>query len=384
MNYELRLPASPLLSWAAFTGGRRTIPSVLEAGPALLLTSGRAALGLALTLMALKPGDQVLLPAYHSVSVSAPVRWAGAECVFYRIHPDTSPDLTDLAQRIGPRTRLVIAVHYFGFPQPLGALRDLCRERGILLLEDCAHTLFGRSEDAPVGHSGDYAIASLMKFYPVFDGGALVSARHDLSAVPVRRDSGSFELKAACNTLERALHWQRLRPLPLLLAPLLGIKQRLWQTLKRRTLAAPRSSPASEGGSAFDPGWIDKTMSLTSRAVLHSVSAERIAVRRRAHYQRLLDAVAGLPGGRPLFDRLPDTAVPYLFPLYLERPDTVLPILRRYGIPILHFAEQLPAAATAVCPVSADLSRRLIQLPCHQELTADELQQLCTGVRAAL
>ena len=71
-----------------------------------------------------------------------PVVWRGVNAVFYRLHPDTSPDVDDIAHRLTSRTRAVLVVHYFGFPQPLEQLRAFCDAHVLILIEDCAHAFF--------------------------------------------------------------------------------------------------------------------------------------------------------------------------------------------------------------------------------------------------
>ena len=134
-----------------------------------LASSGRVAIALALRHLGIRPGEQVLLPAYHCTAMVEPVQWASAAPVFYRIHPDTSVDLEHLQRLLTPLTRAVIVVHYFGFPQQLSSLRAFCDTHRLALIEDCAHAFFGEEAGRPLGSCGDYAIASAMKFFPIYE-----------------------------------------------------------------------------------------------------------------------------------------------------------------------------------------------------------------------
>jgi dTDP-4-amino-4,6-dideoxygalactose transaminase len=98
--------------------------------------------------------------------------------------------------------RAIVVVHYFGLPQPMTAIRRFCDERTITLIEDCAHALFGKADDQPVGSIGDYAIASLTKFLPTSDGGCLVGKRRSASS-SVRRKPQRTSC-AALQTLSRS------------------------------------------------------------------------------------------------------------------------------------------------------------------------------------
>jgi hypothetical protein len=70
---KARVPVTPVLSLAAFGRSAGSIPSVLDAGPARLVTSGRVAIALALRQMGVGPGDAVLVPSYHCASMIEPL-----------------------------------------------------------------------------------------------------------------------------------------------------------------------------------------------------------------------------------------------------------------------------------------------------------------------
>lgn len=390
-----RIPGAPVLSRASFGRMAAARPrSVLDAGEARLVTSGRIAIALALRAMKVKPGDTVLVPAYHSPSMIPPVLACGATPRFYRIRPDTSADLDDIAARLDPSVRVLMVTHYFGFPQPLAALRAFCDARGLLLLEDCAHGFFGEYQGRPFGAWGDYAIASSMKFFPIYEGGCLVSARHPLDGVKLRAPGAGFEAKVALTTLENSFAYGRLPLLAALFKLPLAAKDKLWGLLKAHRASgtpgapAPALAPSSSDSSYdFDPRWLDKRSALFSRLVLRLASSRRIGALRRRHYQALHAACAGLPGIRPLYPSLPDGVYPWVFPLLVDQPAHLARLcaaLGQAGVPYVRFGETLwPGVDADTCPVSADLSQRLVALPCHQALTAEELDWMAGQLRAA-
>jgi dTDP-4-amino-4,6-dideoxygalactose transaminase len=386
----------PVLSLAAFRGGRRAaLPSLLDGAAVRLVTSGRVAIGLALRALGVGAGDCVLVPAYHSPSMIPPVHWCGAQVVFYRVHPDTSVDLDDIAARLddGQRVKAIMATHFFGFPQDLAPLRALCDRHGVGLIEDCAHCFFGERDGVAVGSTGDYAIGSSMKFFPIYEGGCLVSRRRPLD-VQLRGAGPGFEAKAALNALETAFAHGRMAGLRVALALPLRAKSLVWTALKSRASkpdaaqgdAAPSLAPSSSDSSfSFDPRWADKRSSWFSRLTMRHASHERIVARRRRHYLALQQALAGLPGCRPLFPALPDGACPWIFPLLAERPEALFEALRAARVPMVRFGATLwPGVDASVCANSATLGRQLIGLPCHQELDEAELAWLGATVRRAL
>jgi dTDP-4-amino-4,6-dideoxygalactose transaminase len=390
-----RIPHVPILSLDACGGGRGgALPSLLDDADVRLVTSGRIAIGLALRALGVGAGDVVLVPAYHSPSMIPPAHWCGAEVVFYRVLPDTAPDVADIAAKlVTGRVKAIIATHFFGIPHDLEPLRLLCDRHGIGLVEDCAHAFFGTRDGVPVGSTGDYAIGSTMKFFPVYEGGCLVSRRHRLD-VALHGASVGFEMKAALNALEAAFAHGRLPVLRMLLALPLRLKGALWNAVKARGASAGTAAGAptaalapssSDSSFEFDPRWTDKRSSRFSRAVLRLSSPTRIVARRRRNYAELQRALDGAPGCRPLFPRLPDGACPWMFPLLVDRPQAVAEALQRAGVPMTRFGATLwPGVDASVCANSADLGQRLIAFPCHQSLTDAERAWLHAQVRQAL
>ena len=384
------VPIAPILSAASFRrAGFARARTVLDAGAAKLVTSGRVAIGLALREIGVGPGDTVLVPAYHSQSMVPPVLWTGATPLFYQVNADTSASIDDLAGRIDARTRAVMVTHYFGFPQDLGPLRALCDARGIALIEDCAHCFIGEQDGRPVGSTGDYAIASSMKFFPVYEGGALVSARHALTRVVLRSAGAGFEAKVALTSLENSFAWRRLGGVRAAMWLPLKLKDLLWGALKKRAARPGAAGVAlapssSDSGFGFDPAWLDKRSSLFARALLSLVPVSRIAALRRHHYRRLEEALRGLPGLRPLFPALPASVCPWVFPMLADDPEPLFARLKAAGVPVVRFGWPLwPGVDEGVCPVSARLSRQVLSFPCHQELRAQELDWMIGAIRAA-
>lgn len=386
-----RIPSVPILSLATFRGPRRALlPSLLDSREAQFVTSGRIAIGMALRALGVGPGDTVLVPAYHSLSMIPPVRWCGAQVVFYRIHPDTSPDLADIAAKLGVGAKVVMATHFFGFPHDLRGLRALCDAHGAGLLEDCAHCFFGERDGVAVGTSGDFAIGSSMKFFPIYEGGCLVSQRRALPG-PLHAAGIGFEGKAALNACEASFAYDRLPLLRLALAAPLWLKAALWRRVKARAknadqATAPALAPSSSDSSfEFDPRWIGKRSSWFSRTVLRRAAQGRIVARRRHHYLELERLLAGAPGVRPLFPMLPGGACPWVFPLLAEQPDLLCARLEQAGVPFVRFGHSLwPGVDADVCANSVALGQQLVGLPCHQELNDAERAWLAATVRQAL
>lgn len=141
------------------------------------VSSGTAALSISLAALGIGPGDEVMVPGYLWVScVSAVVRSGAMPCLVdiddtFCIDPD------DLARRIGPNTRAVLFVHMSGAPGRIQAVAEICRARGLSLIEDCAQAAGASSGGCAVGRFGDVAIFSfqLNKNITSGDGGMVVT-----------------------------------------------------------------------------------------------------------------------------------------------------------------------------------------------------------------
>jgi perosamine synthetase len=383
-----RVPTAPVLSAASIRGeGGKHVPSILDAAEVKYVTSGRVAIGLALKQMGVGTNDSVLVPSYHCASMIEPVIWAGAKPIFYRIRPDTSVDLDDLATKIDGSTKVLMATNYFGFPQDLPALRAFCDARGLKLLEDCAHSFLGECKGKPIGSYGDYAIASSMKFFPIYEGGCLASARHSLASIKLHSAGLGFEAKVAFNTFEDGFEYHRLRGIKALLWLPMALKNFLWGQIKaRKAIDAKSLSPgSSDGGFGFDPNWLGIRSSYFARTLLKLTSHRRVAELRRANYRKLFDALHTLPGCRPLFPSLPDGVYPWVFPLIVDDTKRVFKMLKCDGVPIIRFGEYLWQGVDAsVCPVSVELSQRVLQFPCHQELRSEEIDWMIAKIKDVL
>lgn len=386
MNYpKPRIPTQPVLSLASFNHPeRRHIPSILDVGGITFVTSGRVAIALALLQMKIGKNDKVLLPAYHCSSMVEPVIWANATPIFYKIRADTSIDLDDIQARLDSSTKLLLITHYFGFPQNLPKIRRFCDEHDILLLEDCAHSFFGEYDGKPVGSFGDYAIASAMKFFPIYEGGCLVSSHHPTA--PLLESAGAgFEMKAAFNTLEKGFDYGRLLFLKKIIYLPIKLKNLIWSYIKKRIPAGNivLGPGASDGGFGLETKWLSKQSSFISRYLIKRVSKTRIAENRRKNYRTLLNAITGLPGCRPLFPELPEGIFPYVFPLITDEPERQFRILKNAGVPVIRFGEFLWQGVDAtICANSVDLSRRVLQFPCHQELNLVEMDWMIGEIRS--
>jgi len=390
MNSDFPTPSVPLSPLLGFNKidkpSIRTFSSVLDIKNKQFTTSGRTAIALLLEHENIGYNDQILIPAFHCEAMVAPAQWAGAAPVFYRIHKDTSPDITDIKNKLNPNVKAIMVTHYFGFVQNLNEIRAICNQHNLLLIEDCAHALFG-SNDQPIGRTGDYAIASTMKFLPVYEGGLLCSANKNLNGIDLTAPGITFQLKSLINTVENAIAYKRLGIAGKLIKQLFILKNLIWNSIKKqKDQQPPKIGPSSsEGGFGLDSDWVHKSCSITTKLIIHFSNLNKSAQLRRQNYQMLHQALANLPNSHPLFDHLPANTVPFVYPLYVENPQHYFRKLKMLGVPIWRFGEFLvPEVTEKTCPVSVDYSAHVFQFPCHQSLTNEEIDWMINQITQTL
>jgi perosamine synthetase len=116
------------------------------------LNSGTAALHLALAVLDLKRGDEVIVPPITFVSTAHAVVYNGARPVFADVYEDNlCIDVEDVARKITKRTRAIIPVHYAGHPCEMDGLREAIKGRGIVIVEDAAHACGAEYKGRKVG-----------------------------------------------------------------------------------------------------------------------------------------------------------------------------------------------------------------------------------------
>ena len=141
-----------------------------EAEHAIGVANGTDAIRIGLQALGVGRGDEVIAVANVGMPPVAAIKEAGATPVFVDVDPVTrniDPALIEAA--ITPRTKVVLAVHLFGHPVDVDAIRSVTQPRGIKLLEDCAQAHGARYKGRRVGSLGD---AAAFSFYPTKNLGA--------------------------------------------------------------------------------------------------------------------------------------------------------------------------------------------------------------------
>ena len=143
----------------------------------LLTTSCTHALEMSALLLCLKPGDEVIVPAFTFVSTASAFMLYGAKPVFVDVRQDTlNIDLDQAEAAITPRTRAICVVHYGGVACEMDRLTKLAKDHNLILIEDNAHGLFAKYRGKYLGTFGALATQSFheTKNITCGEGGALV------------------------------------------------------------------------------------------------------------------------------------------------------------------------------------------------------------------
>jgi perosamine synthetase len=143
----------------------------------IAVNSGTSALHLALTAAGIGPSDEVIVPALCFVAAAIAIVQNGAIPVICDAEPKSlTLDIAQAERLIGPRTKAILPVHFWGYPSDLRALRSLCDRHGLMLIEDCAQALGAPVDNTRVGAVGDYATYafSVRKHVACGEGGMLL------------------------------------------------------------------------------------------------------------------------------------------------------------------------------------------------------------------
>lgn len=331
---------------------------------ALWYRTGRLALLAGLRMIRGASGQRVWVPAYLCQAVLAPLVQCGLEIVPYDITDTLQPNTGFPCARSGD---LVVLIHYFGLAAPAQATRVLCRERGLRLIEDCAHGLPDPDSARPMGSVGDLAIFNLRELLPVPDGAVLVV---NDPAVPV---SGS----QAGQARDAPVSMGRLAQIVVdSLAFRLGLNI---LPLEDRLRALRRDDSRVGAEAASTSGF--------SPRLLAAMDLHALIRQRNAHYVALAERLAGVRGVEVPVPVPPEGSVPQVLPVRVSNPARMCRALRRMGVG----ASRWPGAADAVPNLALDAypgarawSERGLVLPVNESLQPGHLDGIARAVARAV
>lgn len=149
----------------------------LEDRHVVAVSTGHAALHLAMLLIGIGPGDEVITPSFNNIADLQAIAAVGGQPVFCDINPTSlCIDVDQVVSLIGPKTRAIIAMDYACFIADHAALREISDQTGIRIIHDAAHSFGSTGEEGNVGSYSDICMFSFdpVKTITCIDGGALV------------------------------------------------------------------------------------------------------------------------------------------------------------------------------------------------------------------
>lgn len=323
---------------------------------ALLTTSCTHALEMAALLLDIEPGDEVIVPSFTFVSTVNAFVLRGARPVFIDIRADTlNLDETILPALITPRTKAVVPVHYAGVGCEMDEILRATRGRGIGVVEDNAHGLYGRYRGRQLGTFGAFATQSFheTKNFTCGEGGALlINDERYIDRAEIIREKGTNRSRFYRGQVDK-YSWvdvgSSYLPSDMLAAFLLA------QLEARDTIQATRARIWQ----AYQSGLADWC---SANGVRQPVVPAHCDQAWHMYYLLLpsLDARQGLIAHLRARGIL---SVFHYLPLHLSDQG------RTYG------------GRDGQCPVTEDVSDRLLRLPFYNSLTPDQQTQVIDAVR---
>ena len=372
------LPRGPVLDWSSFRSAEAPgVHSVEKIAHRLFTTSGRAAIYQALLQLKLPAHSQVLVPTYHCPTMVAPVLLAGLTPTYFAIGEDGLPLLDTVAADTAAGAKAMIVAHYFGLPRSLATVRRWCDTHGIALIEDCAHSYFGEAGERPVGGWGDFATASLSKFFPVPEAGLLASSERLIADPALTAPAPKAQLKGCIDVLEFAAKYGRLAGLNRVLGLLFGLKN-------ARSAAGPVESPLTEQAANevsmmrdCDMGRIHEKPLWAAMSLKAILPRGRVILQRQKNFAVYARLLAAAQGAKPLFAASSVTAAaPYVFPLWVDDADRVYHALKAQALPVFRWDRIWPGTPQAPGDSGPRWSRHVLQLLCHQDLSEADVTRI--------
>lgn len=324
---------------------------------ALLTTSCTDALEMSALLLGIKAGDEVILPSFTFVSTVNAFVLHGATPVFCDVRKDTlNMDETAIERLITPRTKAIVPVHYAGVGCEMDTIMNIARRHEVAVIEDNAHGLFGKYKGRHLGTFGTMATQSFheTKNFNCGEGGAL------LINDPVYAERAEILREKGTNR-SRFFRGQ--------------VDKYTWVDI----------------GSSFLPS--DMLAAYLFAQFETSGEIQRKRKRIWTHYHHHLGAWAAANGVR--MPVIPDHCEQAYHMFYLLMPSLddrqdLIAHLKARGITSpfhylpLHLSDKGRefGGKAGDCPVTEDVSDRLVRLPFYNDLTDEDLARVVTGVQS--
>ncbi len=306
----------------------------------------------------------VLMPSYHCPSMVEPAVMVGARPIFYKMTDQLMPDFEVLKKTPVSSVIAIVLVHYFGRVIDFTEIINWAKSNDIFVIEDCAHAFGATGSSRLPGIQGDFAVASSAKFFPGGHGGRIVQNGNISDLIGFR-----LNLKQELRDFKSLLFNQR--PQDLEIIPATAIREKLEGIDKDIDLVQPTAPCNKEV-----LHWCKSSEALLANtgilnAVIRCTNKEKLVSSRRTIFERIKEVVSSRPDMAMLFSEFkPD--IPYVVPVVLSRPERQFPWLKYARVPVWRWEE----VAVSDCKFTRQLKNSLIQLPCHQGMSDQQVDWL--------
>jgi dTDP-4-amino-4,6-dideoxygalactose transaminase len=341
---------------------------------------GSNAIWHALKILRLQAGDEVLFPAYHCGIELDVLSAAGLRVSFYKVGRDLTLNTQALLQHIGPRTRALYVIHYYGVPHDLTEIVELCRKQGLALIEDCAMALYSRRGTRPVGLDGDVALFSMWKTVAMPFGGALMVNNPELQGLRAGQTPSRYEvLRALKQLVEIEFKGSNLFE---------AIRRYCVEPFARAIRGA--SASTSEDSRRKQPLWLPLfaaercTWGITglSRHLFLTADPDAIRAARWSNYHRLLDVLRTLSSVTSLYGELPEGVCPLYCPVVVDDATAFRQFLLRRGVEAFRMWREVhPLFPQDEFAEEAYLRSHVVALPIHQHLDTNMQTMLTEALK---
>jgi perosamine synthetase len=322
----------------------KSVTEATGARHAIAVCNGTVALHLAIHVLGIGPGDEVIVPSFTYIASVNTIAQTGATPVFCESRAsDWVMDVDDVACRITSRTKAIMPVHLYGHPCDMAAIRSLAAQHGVAIIEDCAEALGTTIAGQHVGTFGEVGTFSFFGNKTVTTGeGGMVITNDDALAAKLRQSKGQGQ------SLTRR-YWHEVLGFNYRMtniAAAIGTAQmeRLQGILKRK-----------------------RSLALQYRSLLESTPVE---------FQQPQPGVVGS-----------DWLVSVLLPEGVDR-DHVMVDLYSKGVetrPVFFPAHHMPMYAQPLhLPVAESIAARGMSLPSYPELTRQDVERVAYALVDAL
>ncbi len=321
----------------------------LGARNCVAVSSGTAALHLALAAIDPPPGAEIVTSAMTWIATHHAIDYVGCHAVLADIDPSTgNVDPASVQEGITDRTGALLVVHYAGYPADLRELRAVAEQHGIPLVEDAAQAFGSTYAGEPIGAGGNLQAFSFgpTKNLTTIHGGAVTTGDDDQA--------------------------QRLRQLRSL---------GLGRGASERALGSRGSSyragyDLSEVGFRYEMPDVHAAVGLGQLEVFDAENERRAQLA-----ERYAEALAGVDGIE-LPDRAGDrVGSNYFYPVLAERRDELAATLRERGIDVSVHYPLNPLVDSAGVPKAEAFAERTLTLPLHPSLFDDQQEAVIEAVR---